>query len=72
MWTFLLVTSLVVELATFATGGPGALVIAGVAMAAAVFSVRAASYNADTFPKLLELWERSFMCGRCGEVFSAP
>ena len=72
MWVLLLVTALVMEVATFATGGAGALAIAGVAIAAAVFSVRAASYNADSYPKLLELWERSFMCGRCGEVFSAP
>ena len=43
MWTLLLVTSLVMEVATFATGGTGALAIAGVAIAAAVFSVRAAS-----------------------------
>lgn len=72
MWTLLLVTSLVMEVATFATGGAGALAVAGVAIAAAVFSVRAASYNADAYPRLLELWQRSFLCDRCGEVFSAP
>jgi predicted RNA-binding Zn-ribbon protein involved in translation (DUF1610 family) len=70
MWTLLLVTSLVMEVATFTSGGAGAAAIAGVALTAAIFAVRATSYNANTYPKLLELWERSFMCGRCGEVFS--
>ncbi|HUQ82291.1 MAG TPA: hypothetical protein VM076_14160 [Gemmatimonadaceae bacterium] len=72
MWTLLLVTALLMEVATFTTGGPGAVAVAGVAITAAVFSVWATSYNANTYPKLLELWERSFMCDRCGEVFSAP
>jgi len=69
-WVLLLVTSLVMEVATFRSGGAGAVAIAGVALVAVIFAVRATSYNANTYPKLLELWERSFMCGRCGEVFS--
>lgn len=70
VWVVLLVTSLVMEAATFAMGGPGAIAIAGVALAASVFAVQAASYNATTYPRLLALWERSFMCDRCGELFS--
>jgi hypothetical protein len=33
-------------------------------------ALRAGRYNSVVYPGLHDLWARSFMCGRCGEVFS--
>jgi len=33
--------------------------------------IRAYRYNATTGAKLLDQWQRSFQCNRCGQVFAA-
>jgi hypothetical protein len=68
-WALLALVSLLILLATMATGGAGLLLLAPMTAVAAGCAVWAARYNAIVFPRLLALWERSFMCGRCGEVF---
>jgi hypothetical protein len=70
LWSLLSVVAAVVATTTFAVGGSGPVVVAAVAVLAAAFAVRAARYNAKVYPELRRLWERSFMCTRCGDVFS--
>jgi hypothetical protein len=71
LWTLLAIAATAVALAAYATGRPGTVVVVGtVALLATVFAWRAAHYNASVYPDLHELWVHSFMCSRCGEIFS--
>jgi hypothetical protein len=41
----------------------------GVAALTAGFAFNAWSYNSRLYPALLERWQQSFLCNRCGNVF---
>jgi len=69
-WRVLAGTAVVVALVSLRQPGLGtviALVVAGLAVGVALHASR---YNSMVYPGLRDLWARSFMCGRCGEVFS--
>jgi hypothetical protein len=51
--------------------GPGTVVLTAMAALAAAFAFNAWSYNARVHPALLERWQHSVMCHRCGNVFTA-
>jgi len=70
LWTLLAIAATAVALVAYATGRPGTVVVGTVALLATVFGWRAARYNASVYPDLHELWVHSFMCSRCGEIFS--
>jgi hypothetical protein len=50
--------------------GSGTIITIVVAFLSAAIAIRANWYNGEVYPRLRDLWLRSFMCGRCGEVFS--
>jgi hypothetical protein len=52
--------------------GPGTVIMTGLAGVSVGFALNAWSYNTRLRPALLERWQQSVMCSRCGEVFSAP
>ena len=41
-----------------------------IVIAAIVLLTKAFSYNSGTWPKLLQLWNMSFSCSRCGQIFT--
>jgi hypothetical protein len=41
----------------------------GIAALAAGFAFNAWTYNSRVHPALLERWQQSFLCNRCGNVF---
>jgi len=41
----------------------------GIAALAAGFAFNAWTYNSRVHPTLLERWQQSFLCNRCGNVF---
>jgi len=69
-WGTLAGAALVVALGSLARAGPGTGLAAGVALLAAALAFRASRYNRTVYPGLHDLWARSYMCGRCGEIFA--
>jgi hypothetical protein len=59
-----------VSLAGLAHPGFGTVITIGITAMSVRFALRAKAYNALKFPELYQRWERSFMCNRCGEVFT--
>ena len=49
--------------------GPGTVLMMGISALTAGFAFNAWTYNARVHPALLERWQRSFLCNRCGNVF---
>ena len=45
------------------------LVFAGLAVWSVKKAISGKAYNADVHPGLMNRWEQSFMCNRCGETF---
>ena len=70
-WTLLAYLSVVATPVTLVTGGRWVVVAGSVALLATACAFRATRYNRRTHPALRRLWEQSFMCARCGEVFSS-
>ena len=70
LWSWLAVVSMGVLSANLDTPATGTAVIGVVTVVSAVFALRATRYNARVYPELRQLWDRSFMCTRCGGVFS--
>jgi hypothetical protein len=69
-WILLAFTAAGLAVGSYATGRSGAVIVGLVAVVSAAFAVRAARYNARVYPDLQKLWAHSFMCSRCGEIFS--
>ena len=69
-WAVLTIVAFVVVIVSLRGEGPAGLIPLGVAVLALVRWLRAVWYNQVVYPKLRTLWEKSAMCGRCGEVFS--
>jgi len=57
-------------LGSLAHPGLGDLIGIAATAASVRFALQAKAYNALKFPELYQRWERSFMCNRCGEVFT--
>ena len=70
LWSSLAVVSMAVLSANLDTAATGTAVIGVVTVVSAIFALRATRYNARVYPELRQLWDRSFMCARCGGVFS--
>ena len=49
--------------------GTGTLLMMGVAALTAGFAFNAWMFNSRVHPALLERWQQSFLCNRCGNVF---
>ncbi len=58
------------SLAGLAHPGFGTVITIGITAMSVRFALQAKAYNALKFPELYQRWERSFMCNRCGEVFT--
>lgn len=69
-WGSLAGAAFVIALVSLPRAGLGTVLAGGVAVAAAVLAFRASRYNRAVYPGLHDLWARSYMCGRCGEVFA--
>jgi hypothetical protein len=59
-----------VALSSLSSPGFGTLITIAITAASVRFALQAKAYNAMKFPELYQRWERSFMCNRCGEVFT--
>ncbi len=70
-WVLVAITATSLAVVSDAGARPGTLVMTLVALLASAFAVRAARYNAKSYPDLQKLWAHSFMCARCGEIFSS-
>jgi hypothetical protein len=51
--------------------GFGTLVALGLTVLAARFAISGRQYNNEVHPDLMQKWEQSFMCNRCGAHFVA-
>ena len=69
-WRILAGVAVIVALASLRRPGLGTLLAFIVAALAVGIALRASRYNSVVYPELSDLWARSFMCGRCGEVFA--
>jgi predicted RNA-binding Zn-ribbon protein involved in translation (DUF1610 family) len=69
-WAVLAIASFVVVVVSLPGETPKTLVPLAVAAFAMAKWLRAVWYNNMVYPGLYSLWEKSFMCGRCGEVFA--
>jgi hypothetical protein len=69
-WTLLALVSIGTLVVALASARHGTTILALIAGLVATLAGRAAHYNARVYPRLHELWARSFMCARCGEVFA--
>jgi len=69
-WGSLAGAAVVVALVSLARVGLGTMLAAGVALIAAALAFRASRYNRVVYPGLHDLWARSYMCGRCGDIFA--
>ena len=69
-WAVLTIAAFAVVIVSLRGDGPSGLIPLGVAVLAMVKWLRAVWYNQVVYPRLHALWEKSSMCGRCGEVFS--
>lgn len=69
-WGTLAGAAVVVALVSLARVGLGTLLAGGVAVIAAMFAFHASRYNRVVYPGLHDLWARSYMCGRCGDIFA--
>ena len=69
-WAVLTIAAFALVIVSLRGDGPSGLIPLGVAVLAMVKWLRAVWYNQVVYPKLRALWEKSSMCGRCGEVFS--
>jgi predicted RNA-binding Zn-ribbon protein involved in translation (DUF1610 family) len=69
-WGVLAGAGLVVALASLVHVGWGTVLAGAVTLLSAALAVRASRYNSAVYPGLHDLWARSYMCGRCGEVFA--
>lgn len=45
------------------------LVFAGLTVLSVKNAISGKAYNAEVLPGLMQRWEKSFMCNRCGETF---
>jgi hypothetical protein len=72
LWAALAALCVVPFLLHLREPGPVTVITTGLAGLWTGFALNAWSYNARLRPALLERWQQSFMCSRCGEVFSAP
>jgi hypothetical protein len=74
-WALWALASVVCALPAIANARqPGATTIITTALAAlaAGFAFNGWMYNARVHPALLDRWQHSLMCSRCGEMFTAP
>jgi hypothetical protein len=69
-WAVLTIAAFVVVVVSLRGETPVGLIPLGVAVLAMFRWLRAVWYNKVIYPELHSLWEKSAMCGRCGEVFS--
>ena len=69
-WRILAGSAVVVAIVSLRRPGLGTSLAFIVAALAVGIALRASRYNSMVYPGLRDLWARSFMCGRCGEVFS--
>ena len=70
-WTLIAIAATGLAVGSYASARPGTLVMLAAGVMAIVVALRAARYNAKTYPELQKLWAHSFMCARCGEIFSS-
>ena len=70
-WMTLALVSISVAVASYAWSENGTAVLGSVAVLATLFAARAAHHNARVHPSLQRLWDSSYMCTRCGEIFAA-
>ena len=59
-------------LANLRQPGLGTVIMIGCATLSIAFAFNAWTYNARIHPALLERWQQSYMCNRCGQMFPAP
>ena len=69
-WAVLTIVAFAVVIVSLSDDAPSGLIPLGVAVLAMAKWLRAVWYNKMIYPELHTLWQRSSMCGRCGEVFS--
>jgi predicted RNA-binding Zn-ribbon protein involved in translation (DUF1610 family) len=69
-WAVLACAAMAMALVSLRQVGSGTIITIVVAFLSAAIAIRANRYNGAVYPRLCDLWLRSFMCGRCGEVFS--
>ena len=69
-WGVLTIAAFVIVIVSLQDDTPIGLIPLGVAVLAMLKWLRAVWYNQVVYPELRGLWEKSSMCGRCGEVFS--
>ena len=70
-WAVLAIAAFAVVIVSLSDDAPSGLIPLGVAMLALTKWLRAVWYNKTVYPDLHSRWEKSSMCGRCGEVFAA-
>jgi hypothetical protein len=70
IWGLVAAVCTAMALANPRQSGLGAVVLAGLGTLAAGLSLNAWTYNARVHPALLERWQQSLMCNRCGEMFA--
>jgi hypothetical protein len=71
LWGAVAVVSGFMALGGLRHPGFGTLVLIAIVAWAARSAMRGREYNATVHPGLLERWQRSWMCNRCGDMFAA-
>lgn len=69
MWSVLAVPFGLGGLSGLSSPGMATLLALGIAGAAVWFAIKGRRYNRDEHPSLMQRWEQSFMCNRCGDTF---
>ena len=69
LWSSCAVVCGFIALSGLSHPGFGTLVAIGLAVLSVRFALKGKEYNAQVLPGLLQQWDRSFMCNRCGEKF---
>ena len=69
LWTSAALFSGMMGLSGLSHPGVGNLFFLGLAVLAGRFALQGKAYNAEVHPGLMQRWEQSWMCNRCGEKF---
>ena len=69
LWSCCAAVCGLVALSGLSHPGFGTLVGIGLTVVSVRFALKGKEYNAQVLPGLLQRWDQSFMCNRCGESF---
>lgn len=72
VWAAVSVACAIPAIATARQPGLGTLIMTGLSALMAGFAFNAWTFNARVHPVLLDRWQHSLMCLRCGQMFTAP